>query len=45
MFTNRPYDMDGNFAYRWEQVLRRLDETDPRELAEIIQSHLQVRVG
>src|ERR1017187_2365462 len=39
LFKNRLYDTDGSFAYRWEQVLKRLDETDPRELAEIIQSH------
>ena len=45
LFKNRHYDTDGSFAYRWEQVLKRLDEIDPRELAEIIQSHLQVQVA
>lgn len=43
LFKNRHYDVDGSFAYRWEQVLKRLDQTDPRELAEIIRSHLQVQ--
>ena len=42
LFKNRPYSVDGSLAYRWEQVLKRLDQTDPRELAEIIQSHLQM---
>ena len=45
LFKNRPYNVDGSFAYRWEQVLKRLDRSDPRELAEIIQSHLQVQVA
>jgi hypothetical protein len=45
LFKNRSYDADGSFAYRWEQVLKRLDRTDPRELAEIIGSHLQVPVA
>jgi len=44
LFKNRPYDADGSMAYRWEQVLKRLDRTDPRELAEIIQSRLQVQI-
>ena len=45
LFKNRPYSVDGSLAYRWEQVLKRLDQTDPRELAEIIQSHLQIQVA
>ena len=45
LFMDRPYGADGCFACRWELVLKRLDATDPRELAEIIQSHLQVPVA
>ena len=45
LFKNRPYSTDGSLAYRWEQVLKRLDRADPRELAEIIQSHLQIQVA
>ncbi len=26
LFKNRLYDADGSFAYRWEQVLKRLDQ-------------------
>lgn len=44
LFKNRPYSADGSLAYRWEQVLKRCDEADPRELAEIIQSRLQIQV-
>ena len=45
LFRNRPYNMGGSFAYRWERVLQRLDQTDPRELAAIIQAHLKVRLA
>jgi hypothetical protein len=44
MFQNRPYHSGGSFAYRWEQVLRRLDRSDPRELAELIRGHLPLHV-
>ena len=44
MFKNRPYDPGGSFAYRWEQVLQRLDRSDPRELAELVRGHLPVQV-
>ncbi len=40
MFQNRPYDSGGSHAYRWEQVLRRLKRSDPRELAELVRGHL-----
>ena len=45
LFKDRPYSEDGSFAYRWEQVLKRLDDTDPRELAQLIQANLQVAVA
>jgi hypothetical protein len=43
-FKTRPRE-DGSFACRWEKVLIRLDQTDPRELAEIIQANLDLRVA
>jgi hypothetical protein len=44
MFKNRPYDPGGSFAYRWDQVLKRLDRSDPRELAELVRGHLPLQV-
>ena len=32
LFRHRPRDEAGSFAYRWEQVLARLDRTDPQAL-------------
>lgn len=43
LFRNRRYDKGGSFAYRWEQILNRLDRTDPRELTEVIRKNLLVR--
>lgn len=40
-----PGDEAGSFAYRWEQVLKRLDRTDPRELEELIRANLAATVG
>jgi hypothetical protein len=45
LFHNRPYDEKGSFAYRWEQVLKRLDRTDPRELQEVIRENLRLPVA
>lgn len=45
LFQNRPYNTEGSFAYRWEQVLKRLDQTDPLELAKLIQANIRLRVG
>ena len=45
LFKNRPYSEDGSFAYRWEQILKRLDDTDPSELAQLIQASLQAAVA
>ena len=42
LFKNRRYDKGGSFAYRWEQILHRLDQTDPRELRESIRSSLTI---
>jgi hypothetical protein len=41
LFKNRPYDKGGSFLYRWEQILGRLDRTDPRELRSLIAAHLR----
>jgi hypothetical protein len=45
LFKTRPYDDQGSFADRWNQVLRRLDQADARELADIIEANLHVAVG
>jgi hypothetical protein len=44
LFHNRPYDEKGSFAFRWEQVLKRLDRSDPRELRDRIRDHLSLPV-
>jgi hypothetical protein len=44
MFQNRRYDPKGSFAYRWEEVLKRLSQADPRELADLIRANLAVSV-
>ncbi len=43
LFQHRRLDPAGSFAYRWAQVLKRLDKTDPRELAELIREHCVVK--
>lgn len=45
LFKNRRYDKGGSFAYRWDQILHRLDRTDPRELREVIRSKLLAPCG
>jgi len=42
MFKHAPYDTNGSFAYRWEQVLRRLDSTDLDQLIAEIRRHIYV---
>jgi hypothetical protein len=42
LFKHCKYDPAGSFAYRWECVLRRLDQTNADELLEAIRSHLCV---
>ena len=36
LFIDRPYDTNGSGAYRWACALRRLDECDPAEVAEML---------
>ena len=42
LFKHSKYDPGGSFAYRWECVLRRLDQTDPDKLIEAIRKQIQV---
>jgi hypothetical protein len=42
LFKHCRYDPGGSFAYRWEQVLARLDRTNPDELLAAIRGHIQV---
>lgn len=42
LFKHCPYDPGGSFAYRWECVLRRLDQTNADELLQTIRSHINV---
>jgi hypothetical protein len=43
LFRHRELDEGGSFAYRWQCVLRRLDQADPNELAEVIRTDLLVK--
>ena len=42
LFKYSRYDTGGSFAYRWECVLRRLDQTDPQALIEAIRKQIWV---
>jgi hypothetical protein len=42
LFKHCRYDPAGSFAYRWECVLRRLDQTDVDALVEAIRRHITV---
>ena len=42
LFKHCKYDPNGSFAYRWEQVLRRLDQTDADALIEAIRKHIHI---
>ncbi|MGE5610799.1 MAG: hypothetical protein ACM359_16230 [Bacillota bacterium] len=42
LFKHRPREV-GSFAYRWEQVLQRLDRTDGREVGNAIRVHTCLR--
>jgi hypothetical protein len=39
LFKHQPLDPNGNFAYRWQTVLKRLDAADPFELRSLIERH------
>ncbi|MBN1394078.1 MAG: hypothetical protein JW959_03550 [Pirellulales bacterium] len=40
LFKHRPRDVAGSFAYRWECVLDRLRRAIPRNLGNLVQSHI-----
>jgi hypothetical protein len=40
LFKYRKWDPNGSFAYRWEQILARLDRTDANALTEVIRDNL-----
>jgi hypothetical protein len=42
LFQHCKYDTAGSFAYRWEKVLRRLDQTDADPLVQAVRSHIWV---
>jgi hypothetical protein len=42
LFKDCRYDPGGSFAYRWECVLRRLDQTDPDQLVAAVRAHIRV---
>jgi len=45
LFKTRPYDEQGCFAYHWKMVLKRLDQSDPHELAALIEARFRIGVG
>jgi hypothetical protein len=42
LFKHCPYDAGGSFAYRWERVLARLDQTDAEALLEAIRQQIWI---
>jgi hypothetical protein len=42
LFKHCKYDAGGSFAYRWECILRRLDQTNPYALVEAIRQQIWV---
>lgn len=42
LFKHCRYDPGGSFAYRWECVLRRLDQTDAEQLLAAVRAHIRV---
>ncbi len=41
LFRNQPVDEGGNMAYRWEQVLHRLDTTSPEQIAQALREAIK----
>jgi hypothetical protein len=42
LFQHCKYDTGGSFAYRWEKILRRLDQTGADPLVEAVRKHIWV---
>jgi hypothetical protein len=40
LFRHRRRSIEGSFAFRWEKVLERLDQSDPQRLADIIRQSI-----
>jgi hypothetical protein len=38
LFRNQPVDAGGSLAYRWEQVLQRLDKTTPQQIEQAVRA-------
>jgi hypothetical protein len=45
LFKHRPRDEGGSFAYRWECVLDRLRRAIPRNLGNLVLSHIRITCG
>jgi hypothetical protein len=45
LFKQCRYDAGGSFAYRWEQILRRLDNTDAEQLVTAIRKRIWILNG
>jgi hypothetical protein len=41
LFIDRPYDTNGSGAFRWSQVLQRLDRCDPERVSGRLQAALE----
>jgi hypothetical protein len=42
LFKHCKYDTGGSFAFRWERILRRLDQTDAEALMQAVRIHIWV---
>jgi hypothetical protein len=42
LFAHLPAQEPGSFAYRWHRVLSRLDETDPREIVDLMRGNMRL---
>lgn len=42
LFRHRRRDEGGSFAYRWEQVLQRLNKSDPQTLINVLSEHINL---
>lgn len=42
LFRHCKYDPAGSFAYRWECVLRRLDQSDPETIVARVRQHIRI---
>jgi hypothetical protein len=45
LFKHCRYDQGGSFAYRWERILRRLDNTDVEKVIAAIRSNITILSG